>query len=92
MIAGVNGQNNEGMCQGGKPGTGKLYVYVVLLLLHDCDSENNYCLCSGVFSCFHTVGVHAGDPMVTCYSPETTVTTVASLLMRSIPHSRYDPL
>ena len=27
-IAGVNGQNNEGMCQGGKPGTGKMYVYV----------------------------------------------------------------
>ena len=28
-IAGVNGQNSEGMCQGGKPGTGKLmYVYV----------------------------------------------------------------
>ena len=25
---GVNGQNSEGMCQGGKPGTGKLYVYV----------------------------------------------------------------
>ena len=23
-IAGVNGQNSEGMCQGGKPGTGKL--------------------------------------------------------------------
>ena len=27
-IAVVNGQNSEGMCQGGKPGTGKLYVYV----------------------------------------------------------------
>ena len=28
-IAGVNGQNSEGMCEGGKPGTGKLmYVYV----------------------------------------------------------------
>ena len=27
-IAGVNGQNSEGMCQGGKPGTGKMYVYV----------------------------------------------------------------
>ena len=25
-IAGVNGQNSEGMCQGGKPGTGKLYT------------------------------------------------------------------
>ena len=22
------GQNSKGMCQGGKPGTGKLYVYV----------------------------------------------------------------
>ena len=28
-IAGVNGQNSEGMCQGGKPGTGKLYTDVV---------------------------------------------------------------
>ena len=30
-IAGVNGQNSKGMCQGGKPGTGKcilMYVYV----------------------------------------------------------------
>ena len=27
-IAVVNGQNSEGMCQGGKPGTGKLYTYV----------------------------------------------------------------
>ena len=28
-IAGVNGQNSKGMCQGGKPGTGKLmYFYV----------------------------------------------------------------
>ena len=30
-IAVVNGQNSEGMCQGGKPGTGKcilMYVYV----------------------------------------------------------------
>ena len=27
-IAGVNGQNSEGMCQGGKPGTGKLYTDV----------------------------------------------------------------
>ena len=29
-IAGVNGQNNKGMCQGGKPGTGKLYTDVCL--------------------------------------------------------------
>ena len=29
-IAGVNGQNSEGMCQGGKPGTGKLYTDVCL--------------------------------------------------------------
>ena len=27
-IAGVNGQNSEGMCQGGKPGTGKLHTDV----------------------------------------------------------------
>ena len=27
-IAGINGQNSEGMCQGGKPGTGKLYTDV----------------------------------------------------------------
>ena len=26
-IAGVNGQNSDGMCQGGKPGTSKLYIY-----------------------------------------------------------------
>ena len=26
-IAGVNGQNSEEMCHGGKPGTGKLYKY-----------------------------------------------------------------
>ena len=26
-IAGVNGQNSGGMCQGGKPGTSKLYIY-----------------------------------------------------------------
>ena len=29
-IAGINGQNSEGMCQGGKPGTGKLYTDVCL--------------------------------------------------------------
>ena len=29
-IAGVYGQNSEGMCQGGKPGTGKLYTDVCL--------------------------------------------------------------
>ena len=29
-IAGVNGQNSEGMCQGGKLGTGKLYTYMLL--------------------------------------------------------------
>ena len=29
-IAGVNGQHSEGMCQGGKPGTGKLYTDVCL--------------------------------------------------------------
>ena len=28
-IAGVNGQNSGGMCQGGKPGTGKLYTAYV---------------------------------------------------------------
>ena len=26
-IAVVNGQNSKGLCQGGKPGTGKLYIY-----------------------------------------------------------------
>ena len=29
-IAGVNGQNSKGMCQGGKPGTVKLYIDVCL--------------------------------------------------------------
>ena len=29
-IAGVNGQNSKGMCQGGNPGTGKLYTDVCL--------------------------------------------------------------
>ena len=24
----IAGENSKGMCQGGKPGTGKLYVYV----------------------------------------------------------------
>ena len=28
-IAGINGQNSEGMCQGGKPGTGKLYTMLL---------------------------------------------------------------
>ena len=32
-IAGVNGQNSEGMCQGGKPGTGKLYIYRCMFML-----------------------------------------------------------
>ena len=26
-IAGVNGHNSKGLYQGGKPGTGKLYMY-----------------------------------------------------------------
>ena len=33
-INGVNGQNSKGMCQGGKPGTGKLYTYFMLLRPH----------------------------------------------------------
>ena len=33
-IAVVNGQNSEGMCQGGKPGTGKLYTDVCLCCSH----------------------------------------------------------
>ena len=32
-MAGVNGQNSKGMCQGGKPGTGKLYTDVCFMLL-----------------------------------------------------------
>ena len=36
-IAGVNGQNSEGMCQGGKSGTGKLYTDVCLCCsAHTC--------------------------------------------------------
>ena len=36
-IAGVNGQNSEEMCHGGKPGTGKLYTDVCLC----CSAHTN---------------------------------------------------
>ena len=39
-IAGVNGQNSEGMCLGGKPGTGKLYTDVCLC----CSAHTSGCV------------------------------------------------
>ena len=43
-IAGVNGQNSEGMCQGGKPGTGKLYTNVCLC----CSAHTSGCVVDGL--------------------------------------------
>ena len=43
-IAGVNGQNSEGMCQGGKPGTGKLYTDVCLC----CSAHTSECVVDGL--------------------------------------------
>ena len=43
-IAGVNGQNSEGMCQGGKPGTGKLYTDVCLC----CSAHTSGCVVDGL--------------------------------------------
>ena len=43
-IAGVNGQNSEGMCQGGKPGTGKLYTDVCLC----CSAHTSGCVVHGL--------------------------------------------
>ena len=40
-IAGVNGQNSEGMCQGGKPGTGKLYTLC-------CSAHTSGCVVDGL--------------------------------------------
>ena len=42
-IAGVNGQNSEEMCHGGKPGTGKLYTDVCL-----CCSHTSGCVVDGL--------------------------------------------
>ena len=42
--AGVNGQNSEGMCQGGKPGTGKLYTDVCLC----CSAHTSGCVVDGL--------------------------------------------
>ena len=43
-LAGVNGQNSEGMCQGGKPGTGKLYTDVYLC----CSAHTSGCVVDGL--------------------------------------------
>ena len=43
-IAGVNGQNSEGMCQGGKSGTGKLYTDVCLC----CSAHTSGCVVDGL--------------------------------------------
>ena len=43
-ISGVNGQNSEGMCQGGKPGTGKLYTDVCLC----CSAHTSGCVVDGL--------------------------------------------
>ena len=43
-IAGINGQNSEGMCQGGKPGTGKLYTEVCLC----CSAHTSGCVVDGL--------------------------------------------
>ena len=43
-IAGINGQNSEGMCQGGKPGTGKLYTDVCLC----CSAHTSGCVVDGL--------------------------------------------
>ena len=43
-IAGVNGQNSEGMCHGGKPGTGKLYTDVCLC----CSAHTSGCVVDGL--------------------------------------------
>ena len=40
-IAVVNGQNSEGMCQGGKPGTGKLYTVC-------CSAHTSGCVVDGL--------------------------------------------
>ena len=42
-IAGVNGQNSEEMCHGGKPGTGKLYTDVCL-----CSAHTSGCVVDGL--------------------------------------------
>ena len=39
-----NGQNSEGMCQGGKPGTGKLYTDVCLC----CPAHTSGCVVDGL--------------------------------------------
>ena len=43
-IAGVNGQNSKGVCQGGKPGTGKLYTDVCLC----CSAHTSGCVVDGL--------------------------------------------
>ena len=42
-IAGVNGQNSKGMCQGGKPGTGKLYTTCLC-----CSTHTSGCVVDGL--------------------------------------------
>ena len=43
-IAGLNGQNSEEMCQGGKPGTGKLFSDVCLC----CSVHTSGCVVDGL--------------------------------------------
>ena len=43
-IAGVNGQNSEGMCQGSKPGTDKLNSDVCLC----CSAHTSGCVVNGL--------------------------------------------
>ena len=43
-IAGINGQNSDGMSQGGKPGTGKLYTDVCLC----CSAHTGGCVVDGL--------------------------------------------
>ena len=43
-LGGVNAQNSKGMCQGGKPGTVKLYTDVCLC----CSAHNSGCVVDGL--------------------------------------------
>ena len=43
-LLGLMAQNSEGMCQGGKPGTGKLYTDVCLC----CSAHSSGCVVDGL--------------------------------------------
>ena len=70
-IAGVNGQNSEGMCQGGKPGTGKLYTDVCLC----CSAHTSGCVVDGYGSILSIIIIVAririsqNQEMVSVYTP-----------------------